>query len=142
MTPIYFLIFILFVVYLFCVWNSTKEFETMTMRLSYIAIGTIFISVLTFILFQISKMGVSYPKKEMIGQVRNIVLLIFIPINALITLTQFSSVFVQVKGELLTKEELSKKLKIMIAIFLFFIIIECIYFKNIQYGILSIFYAK
>lgn len=142
MSPINFIIFILFVVYFVCVWNSTKEFETLVMRVSYMAIGTIFIAILTLILFQISKLGVSYPKQEMIGQVRKIVLLVFVPINSLIVLTQFSSIFMQVKSGMVTKEELSKKIKILGALFVFFMIIECIYFKNIQYGILSVIYSK
>ena len=84
----YFIIFILFVFFVVFAWNSTKDFETPVMRLSYIGVGTLFITVLTLIIFQFSRIGINYPKEEMIGEVRKIILLVFIPINGLIILTQ------------------------------------------------------
>ena len=84
MSVINFIIFVLFVIYIVFVWNSTKEFENTIIRISYMLVGTLFITILTLILFLISKMGVEYPKQEMIGEVRKIVLLVFIPINGFI----------------------------------------------------------
>ena len=51
------------------------------MRISFILVGTLFITILTLILFWVSKFGITYPKKEMVGEVRKIILLSFIPIN-------------------------------------------------------------
>lgn len=142
MTAINFIIFILFVVYLVWTWSSTKEFETILMRISYIVIGTIFIAVITWLLFVISKIGVEYPKEEMIGQVRRIVLLAFIPINGFIVLTQCSSIFSQVRSGMVSKEDLSKKIKIRLIVFAMLVIFEVIYFKHIQYGIINVINAK
>lgn len=138
MQTIYFIIFILFAIYIICVWNSTKEFETIISRISYMAIGTLFISLFTLILFNISKIGIEYPKEEMIGQVRKIALLVFIPINGLVTLTQLSSIFTKVKNDIISKEELSKKIKIFAIIFIILIILECIYLKGFQVDIIKI----
>ena len=132
MSIINFIIFVLFVIYIVFVWNSTKEFENTLIRVSYIFIGTLFITLLTVILFWISKIGVEYPKKEMIGEVRRIILLVFIPINGFITLTQASSIFVQAKSGMVSKEDMQKKIKRLIIIFIMLIIVEIIYFKNIQ----------
>lgn len=137
MSIINFIIFVLFVIYVVFVWNSTKEFENTIIRVSYILIGTIFITILTLILFGISKMGVKYPKKEMIGEVRKIVLLVFIPINGFITLTQASSIFVQAKSGMVSKEDMEKKIKRFVFIFVILIFFEAIYFKNIQNGIIN-----
>ena len=64
MSLINFIIFVLFVVYIVFVWNSTKEFENIYIRVSFILIGTVFITILTLILFWISKIGVLYQKKD------------------------------------------------------------------------------
>ena len=138
MSAIYFIIFILFVIYIIWTWRSTEGFETIVMRISYILIGTIFITIITLILFQISKIGVPYPKDEMIGEVRKIVLLIFIPINGFIVLTQFSSVVANIKSGIVSKEEMSKKVKRLLIIFAVMIILECFYFRHIQAGLIQI----
>lgn len=137
MSIINFIIFVLFVVYVVFVWNSTKEFENIIIRVSYILIGTVFITILTLILFLISKIGIQYPKKEMIGEVRRIILLTFIPINGFITLTQASSIFVQAKSGMVSKEDMEKKIKRFVIIFIVLIIVEIIYFKNIQNGMIK-----
>lgn len=136
MSLINFIIFVLFVIYVVFVWNSTKEFENIIVRVSYIFIGTIFITILTLILFWISKIGVEYPKREMVSEVQRIVLLVFIPINGFITLTQVASMFTQAKSGMVSKEDMEKKLKRVIIIFIILIIIEIIYFKNIQNGMI------
>ena len=136
MSLINFIIFVLFIIYVVFVWNSTKEFENIIVRVSYIFIGTIFITILTLILFWISKIGVEYPKREMVSEVQRIVLLVFIPINGFITLTQVASIFTQAKSGMVSKEDMEKKLKRVIIIFIILIIIEIIYFKNIQNGLI------
>ena len=142
MSPIYFIIFLLFVVYIVWTWNSTKEFENQKIRIAYILVGTLFITMVTLILFAISKIGVNYPKKEMVGQVQKIVLLVFTPINGFIVLTQFSSVFQQIRSGMVSKDKIEKKIKRLLIIFAMLIIIECIYFKNVQYGIIEIINSK
>ena len=142
MSLIYFIIIILFTIYIIFVWNSTKEFENTLIRVSYILIGTLFITILTLILFWISKIGVTYPKKEMIGEVRRIILLSFIPINGFVTLTQSASIFAQAKSGMVSKEDMQKKIKRLVIIFIILIVFEAIYFKNIQNGMIRIIQNK
>lgn len=137
MSVIYFIVFVLFLIYVVFVWNSTKEFENTIIRVSYLLIGTLFITISILILFWISKIGVEYPKQEMIGEVRKIVLLVFIPINGFIILTQVSTIFVQAKSGMVSKEDIEKKIKRLIIIFIILIIIETIYFKSIQNGMIK-----
>lgn len=138
----YFIIAILIIIYLIWTWKSTEQFETITMRISYILVGTIFITVITLILFWISKIGVEYPKEAMIGEVRKIILLIFVPVNGFIVLTQFSSVVANMKSGMVSKEDMEKKIKVLSIIFAIMIIVECIYFKNIQIGLIKIINAR
>lgn len=142
MSLIYFIVFLLFVVHIVWTWNSTKEFEDQKIRIAYLLVGTLFIAMVTLIIFLVSKIGVSYPKKEMIGQVQKIVLLVFTPINGFVVLTQFSSVFQQIRSGMVSKDKMEKKIKRLLIIFAILIIIECIYFKNVQYGIIKIINSK
>ena len=136
MSLINFIIVVLFIIYIVCAWNSTKEFENNLLRISFIFVGTLFITLLTLILFWISKIGVEYPKKEMIGEVRRIILLSFIPMNGFLILTQTASIFAQAKSGMVSKEDMQKKIKRLVIIFIVLIVFEAIYFKNIQNGMI------
>lgn len=142
MSLINFIIVVLFIIYIVCAWNSTKEFENNLLRISFIFVGTLFITLLTLILFWISKIGVEYPKKEMIGEVRRIILLSFIPINGFLILTQTASIFAQAKSGMVSKEDMQKKIKRLVIIFIVLIVFEAIYFKNIQNGMIKIIQNK
>ncbi len=131
-----FMIFILFLTYIIATWKSTVEFEEIQVRILYIVIGTLFIIVLTMIFFAFSRIGVNYPKKEMIGEVRKWILLIFVPLNGFIILPQIARLIALVKEEDTTKEEFQKKVRRFLIICIVLIIFECIYFKNIQNGLI------
>ena len=137
MLTINFIIFILFVVYIVVTWRSTEVFEGIPTRILYLVIGTAFVSMLTFIFFLFSKIGVEYPKPEMVGEVRREILLIFIPLNGFIILPQIANFIARVKEGDTSKEELQKKMRRILIICVVLIIFECIYFKNIQNGIIE-----
>ncbi len=132
-----FLIFILFVTYIVSTWKSTIDFEGIPVRVLYILIGTLAILVLTLIFFAFSKIGVNYPKQEMVGEVRNWILLIFVPLNGFIILPQIARLIGLIKAEETTKEDFQKKVRRFLIIFIILIIFECIYFKSIQNGIIN-----
>ena len=138
----YFIIAIIFIAYIIWTWNSTNVFENVTTRIGYVLLGTIAITVITLIIFTISKIGVVYPKQEMVGDVRKVILLIFVPINGFLFLTRITSIVARVKNGDVSKDELSKKLKIYGIIFLILVIIECIYFKKIQLNMIDIINAN
>lgn len=142
MSLINFIIVVLFIIYIVCAWNSTKEYENILIRISFVFVGTLFIAMLTFVLFLISEIGVEYPKKEMIGEVRRIILLSFIPINGFLILTQSASIFAQAKSGMVSKEDMQKKIKKLAIIFIVLIVFEAIYFKNIQNGMIRIIQNK
>ena len=138
MAPIvYFIIILLFLIYFIWVWNSSREFENIALRISFIVIGTLFVAFITYILFLFSKIGVNYPKHEMIKDVRNIILLIFVPINGFATLPQGINLINRIKDGNISQEEKEKKIKILSIVILVLLIFEAIYFKNIQNGIIN-----
>ena len=61
---IYMIIIILFAVLLFWIWNNCKDFEDTTQKIKFIIIGLIILSIVTLILFNVSKIGVNYQNKD------------------------------------------------------------------------------
>ena len=139
---IYGVIVILFAVYFSWTWNNTKDFEGNFYRILYTVIGTVIITLGTYIVFLISKGGINYPNIEMIGKIRNIILLIFVPINGFIILPQIARTIGKMKKDNITNDELKKKIILFIIIIIIVITIECSYFKNIQNGIIVQFNNK
>lgn len=134
---IYGIIIILFFVYIFWTWNNTKYFDSFFTRVSYICIGSLFITLVTYIVFIISKVGIVYPNKEMIGELRNIILLTFVPINGFLTLPQIANTIKLIKDDEITSEKFKRKMIVFIICILIVIIFESYYFKNIQNGIIQ-----
>ena len=139
---IYLIIIALYAIYILWTWDNTKSFEGTSTRISYIAIGTVFILFITYIIFIISRSGINYPNKNMIGVVRNIILMVFVPVNGFITLPRIANMIGKIKNDEITGDKLKKKI-IFFSIGVFIaIIIEGIYFKDIQNGIIEIFKLK
>ena len=67
---IYMIIILLFAVLLFWTWNNTKDFERTEQRILFIVIGIVILSILTLILFNISKIGVNYPNNNIMKEIR------------------------------------------------------------------------
>lgn len=137
-TLIYGIIIILFAVYLFWTWNNTKCFEGNFTRISYIVVGTIFITLATYIIFLISKSGIDYPNKDMIGKIRNIILLVFVPINGFLTLPQIANTIRKIKDEEITAKKLKRNITIFVICLIIIVILECNYFGNIQNRIIQL----
>lgn len=141
-TMINIIIIILFAVYLFWTWNNTKSFEGTFTRISYIIIGTLFMTLVTYIIFAISKREIIYPNQSMIGTLRNVILLIFVPINGFIVLPQIGNTIEKIKKDTITPEKLKKRIIIFIIVAIIILIFECSYFRNIQNQIIKIINLK
>ena len=139
---VYFIIIILFLIYFSWAWNSSRGFENIALRISFILIGTLFVTFVTYIIFLFSKIGVEYPRDEMIKYVRNIILLVFVPINGFATLPQLINIFNRIKDGNISQEEKERKIKILSIVILVLLIFECFYFKNIQNSIINYIHLK
>ena len=134
---VYLISIILFALYFTWVWNGSKEFENYAMRISFIIIGTMLVTLITYIIFMFSKIGIEYPKKEIIKEMRNMILLIFVPLNGFATIPQVINLMNRIKNGNISQEKREKKSRRLAIIILVLIIFECIYFKNIQNGIIN-----
>ncbi len=141
MLLIYLIIIILFIVLLSWTWNNVKIFETTAQKIFYVIVGLIILTIVTLIIFNISKGSVDYPNIEIMKQIRRIALLIFIPINGFLSMPHFASIFKEMGTG--TNDQKTKKKTIILAIVIIIsIIIEITYLKDFQNGIIKIINSK
>ena len=94
---IYLIIALLFCVLILWTWNNTKDYESTVERIKYTAIGTIVIFLITLIYFTISKIGITYPKPEMVKEVRKMTTLLLTPINGFLSLPHIAIIKAHIK---------------------------------------------
>ncbi len=134
---IYLIIALLFAVLIFWTWNNTKEFEETSERIIFIVAGIIIIAIITLIYFAISKIGITYPKPEMVKQVRKIAVLVFTPINGFLSLPHIASLKMKIKLKTEEESKLKKKIIILGIVFVVATIMEISYMKDFQNGIVQ-----
>ena len=139
---IYITIIILFLLYLIWTWNNTKSFEGTGIRISYIIIGTLFVTLVTYIIFLASKNSITYPSQEIIKVLRNIILLTFIPINGFMSLPYVASTIGKIKNDTIDTEKLKTRVLVFLICALIVAIIECHYFGSIQNQIIQLINSK
>lgn len=135
---IYIIIALLFVVLIFWTWNNTKEYEEITKRITYIVIGILAMLLITLIDFTISKIGITYPKAEMVKQVRKMSVLLFTPINGFFSLPHIATIKTQIELKKVENDKIKKKIIILGIIFIIATIVEINFIKEFQNGIIQI----
>ena len=138
---IYLIITILFAVLIFWTWNNTKEFNETKDRIKYIVIGIFLVTIVTTIIFAISKIGINYPKAEIMKKVRNIAILLFTPINGFLSLPHIATIKNDIKINA-KEEKVKKKIIILGIIIIISLIVEINYLKDFQNGIIGILNSK
>ena len=138
----YLMIIILFVVLLFWTWNNSKDFQENKAKIKFILIGLISLSMVTFILFNLSKIGIDYPNEDIMKEIRKIALLLFIPINGFLTLPHIASIKTEIQLGAKEEEKIKRKIILIAIVWIIAIIIETIYLKDFQKGIIQIINTK
>lgn len=111
-------------------------------KIIYIVISLIILYIITLIIFSISKNGVEYENENMIDSIQAIVVSTFMVVNGFIIMQYIAKIQGKLFNDEITREQATKKIIIISIIFLICIIIECGYMKDIQNGILKIFYMN
>ena len=135
---IYLIIALLFLIYIIWTWNSTKKLDSPIRQIIYLLFGTAIVAIVTLIIFQFSKIGLEYAQKEMIGEVRKIILLVFVPINGFCTLPQIAKILNSPNKQENSEKNYEKTIKRTLIIFIILVILELIYFRRIQGTIIQI----
>lgn len=135
---IYIIIAVLFGVLVAWTWNNSKSFQTNNKKITFILVGLAILFIITFIIFSISRIGISYPNNEIMKYVRKIAILIFIPVNGFLSLPHIANIKAEVEKGNYEQEKLKRKIIIFGIVWLILIIFEIIYLKDFQNGIVQI----
>ena len=137
MIAIYFIILILFAVLFLWTWNNMKDFEDNVQKIKFLGIGVVGLVVATFIIFLFSKIGVDYPNKEVLSQVRRISILLCVPINGYLSLPHIAKIKSDIDTNAIDDEKSKKRIIILTIIIIVAIIFEIFYLKDFQKGIIE-----
>lgn len=132
---------ILFLVVIAWTWTNLGKIEKKK-KIVIIVISIIITYVITLITFLISKTGINYENQNMANDVQNLLVAVFTAINGLIVIQYVAKIFGKINNNEIDKKTAQKKLIIIAIIFLICIIIEASYLKDIQNGILDVYYKN
>lgn len=117
-------------------WNSLGNIEKTT-KIACIIGGLIVVFIITFVIYNISKIGITYENKEIMKIVRNVFVSLFTIINGYIILPYAFRKLEQINNDEIEGEQLKKSIIILVIIILAVGIFESSYLGSIQQGILS-----
>ena len=119
-------------------WHNLGRIEK-SKKIIYIIIGSIIIFIITNIVYSISKADVSYPEEQIEGTVRNTLLLVFTALNGLIVMPYIEKQLNRIREKEIEKEKFTKKMVLLLIVFILCLILESGYLKDTQLGILEIY---
>lgn len=106
-------------------------------KIYFVTIGIIVITIFTWIIVNISSIGIQVENKEYLNISKLSSVLIFAPINAILALPYLGNIINKLKQDSLTKGQVKFKILVLLAILVIIAIIEVSYIKNFQIGMLS-----
>lgn len=135
MALILFFTLILNIVAIVLIYNCLSNIEKKE-RIVVIAIGISIVYVLTSFIYWISTRNVAI--KEVAERGKDIITFLFVPINSIIVLPLMAKSYNKYKIGHLALDKLRNRGIVLGAILLIVLIIECLYFKDIQNGVITL----
>ena len=132
------IIIIIYLVAIAKTWTNLEELEKHK-KIIIIGIGIIVLYLVTNIIFSISTNSIEYQNGNMQNSVKNMLTILFTGINALIFIPWITKNVVKLKNNEIETKSFQMKLLIIGTVFVVCMIVENIYIKNIQKGILDIY---
>ena len=131
------IIIVMFLVLLGWTWSSLEDIEK-TKKIEYIIVGFVVVYIITIIIYQISKIGISYENIEIMKAIQNILVLVFSIVNGYILLPYIFKKIVQIQNDEIDDKKFKKSIVILIAVIIILTIIESNYLANAQNETLQI----
>lgn len=119
-------------------WQSLGFIEK-TKKVGIIVIEIFLTYIITLIVFQIAKGDITYPNANIQNSIKNMLVAIFTGINGLIVMPQIGKMLDKINEDEIEKEQLTKRVIILLIIFIICLVFESGYMKNTQEGILKIY---
>ena len=109
-------------------------------KLIYIVVGTAVMYIITSIVYWFSTRGIEVTEVSERG--KDLITFLFVPINGIIILPLLAKSYSKLKYGNLDKSEFLKRGIVLAVILLIVLIIECMYFKNIQQQVVNMLNAQ
>lgn len=122
-------------------WQSLGSIEN-AKKVVMILMGIILVYGITWIVFQTTKQGMDYQNIEMQNSVQNMLVAIFSGINGMIVMPQIAKILDKIQENEIEKEQLIKRIGILVIIFVICLMIERGYMTDTQEGILKVYYSR
>lgn len=130
------IVVILFIVLLRWMWHSLGEIQRST-KCACMVGGLVIVYIITFAIFNISRIGIIYENKEAMKLIQTVFVLLFTIINGYVMLPYVFKKLEQINNGEIEKGKLNRSIIILLIVILVVGIIETIYLENIQQGILN-----
>ena len=136
MTVILTIMIVLFLVLIGWMWNSLGSIERKTKIICMIC-GLVVVYVITFIIYNISKIGITYENQEAMKTVRTVFVILFTIVNGYIILPYIFKKLELINNGKMEKEKLIRNIIILLIIIVVLAIFEILYLENSQQTILN-----
>lgn len=133
MAVIFVIILILFLFLLRWMWLSLGNIEKTT-KITCIVCGLVILYIMTLIIYNISKIGITYNNQEAMKVVRTIFVMLFTIINGYIMLPYIFRKLEQINNDEIEKEKVKKSIIIILVVFIILAIFEILYFRDLGVG--------
>lgn len=130
------IIAIMFLNLIALIWSKLGNIDNKTKTISII-IGIVMVYIITFIIFNISKIGIIYEDPKVMKTIRSVFVMLFTIINSYALLPYFFKKINQINNDEIQKNEFQRSLIILLIIIVTLFIFESIYFGNTQQRILA-----
>ena len=133
MAVIFIIILILFLFLLRWMWLSLGSIEKIT-KIKCIICGLVILYVSTYIIYNISKIGITYDNKEAMKAIRTVFVMLFTIINGYIILPYTFRKLEQINNDEIEKGKIKKSIIILLVEFIILVIFEILYFRDLGTG--------
>ena len=138
MTIIVIVAIIIYAILITWCWHNLGRIEN-SKKIIYILVGMIIIFINTNIVYSISKVNIQYPEQQMESTIQNMLVLVFTALNGLIVMPYIAKQLDKIHEKEIEKEKFTKKMLLLVIIFILCLILESGYLKDTQVGILDIY---
>ena len=135
MTVIFIIILILFLFLLRWMWLSLGSIEKTT-KITCIVYGLVILYIVTLIIYNISKIGITYNNQETMKIIQTVFVMLFTIINSYIILPYTFKKLEQINNDEIEKEKIIKSVIIVLIVVIVLAVFEISYLGSIQSGIL------
>ena len=111
--------------------GNMKVFDIKTKTI-YLIIGLIINLLITAFIISITKININIDNAQAYNIIKKIDILIFTAVNSIITLPTIGKYLTNTKIEINTKEQISKKIIILLIIYILILILEVNYIKGLK----------